>query len=229
MGAEEFGQGFAGAFEGVDDVHISGGGLGARQGLLRVGDVVLDFLEAIGEVVGVAADLAAVVVGFVLAGAGDGHLDEHGGDRGEDHHGDGGDRVDAVVFVAGTAEEHEELSGVGDDGGHHGGDGGGQDVAVLDVGELVGEDAGDLVVVEDAHDAGGDGDGCVVGVAAGGEGVGLVGVDNADFGHRQAGAVGEVLDEGVELRGFFARDFLGAAPAQDEGVAAPVAVEVHGD
>jgi hypothetical protein len=37
----------------------------------------------------------------------------------------------------------------------------------------------------------------------------------------------EVLDEGVELRCFFARDFLGAAPAQDEGVAAPIAVEVH--
>ena len=48
--------------------------------------------------------------------------------------------------------------------------------------------------------------------------------ESPDFGHRQAGAVREVLDEGVELRGFFARDFLGAAPTQDEGVAAPVAV-----
>ena len=84
------------------------------------------------------------------------------------------------------------------------------------MGELVGEDAGDLVVVEDAHDAGGDGDGGVLGVAAGGEGIRLIGVDDADARHGEAGAAREFLDEVVELRCLFARDFLGAAPAQDE-------------
>ena len=54
------------------------------------------------------------------------------------------------------------------------------------------------------------------GMAAGSEGIRLIGVDDADARHGEAGAAREFLDEVVELRGLFARDFLGAAPAQDE-------------
>ena len=70
---------------------------------------------------------------------------------------------------------------------------------LLHVAQLMRQHAGDLLAAEMAQQAGGCRDRGVLGVAAGGEGVGLVLVDQVDARHRQAGALGQALDDAVEL------------------------------
>jgi hypothetical protein len=64
----------------------------------------------------------------------------------------------------------------------------------------MGEHAGDLLRREQAHEPGVDGDGGMLRIAPGGEGVGLIVVDHVDLGHRQAGALGEIAHQAIELR-----------------------------
>jgi len=63
--------------------------------------------------------------------------------------------------------------------------------------------------------------------AAGREGVRLVLVDDVDPRHRQAGALGELLDDAVELGRLVRSDLLRVGHAQDHAVAVPVGEEVH--
>ena len=120
--------------------------------------------------------------------AADRHLDQHRGERGEDHS-DERRRSGRADCARGRrrAEEEAELRQHRDGAGDGRRDGHGQRVAVLDVGQLVRDHAGDLVAVEQAHQAGGDRDRGVLRVAAGGEGVRLVAADEIDLGHRQPG------------------------------------------
>ena len=79
------------------------------------------------------------------------------------------------------------------------------------VAQLMRHHAGDLLAAEMAQQAGGRGHGGVLGIAAGGEGVGLLLVDDVDARHRQAGALGEVLHDAVELGRLVGPDLLRVA------------------
>ena len=175
-----------------DDEHLLGAGVAVLHGDLSAGHAQL--VQGTGQGQGLAADAGAGLVGQVLTRAGDGHLDDAGGDGGQDGQQERGDGVGAAFLViAAAAEDGGELHEVGDaddDRGQHTGDGLDQDVTVGDVADLVGDDAAQLFGAEDAHDAVGDGHHTVLGVAAGGEGVGRVFGDDTDAGLGDAGIGG---------------------------------------
>ena len=95
---------------------------------------------------GLPADLRALAVGLVFAGAADGHLHEACGERPEDHERERADEADLVVAVAASAEEEGEVREHGDGAGDGRRDRHEQRVVVLDVAELVREHAGKLFV-----------------------------------------------------------------------------------
>ena len=95
------------------------------------------------------------------------------------------------------------------------------------MGELMAQHAGDLLRRQQAHEAGVDGDGGMLRIAAGGEGVGLIVVDHVDLGHRQAGALGEIAHQGIELRGARLVDLPRAIHGQHHAVGIPIGEEVH--
>ena len=93
--------------------------------------------------------------------------------------------------------------------------------------ELVRQHAGHFLAAEVLQQAGIDRDRGMLGAAAGGEGVRLVLVDQVDLRHRQAGALGQLLDDAVELGRLVGPDLLRVGHAQDHAVAVPVGEEVH--
>ena len=145
---------------GVDDL------LGRGEGC--PGHAELELAQRRREGERVAGEAGAVLVGVVLAGAGDGELHDHRRERGEDRQGQAGDRV-AVLVARPAAEDHaegQELPDRRDDAGDGGGHRRGEDVAVVDVHQLVAEHPAQLALVEQAEDALGAADGGVLGVAA---------------------------------------------------------------
>ena len=93
--------------------------------------------------------------------------------------------------------------------------------------ELVAQHAHDLLAAQMAQQAGVHRHRGMLGAAAGGEGVGLVLVDQVDPRHRQAGALGELLDDLVELGRLGRADLARIAHAQHHRIAVPVSQEVH--
>lgn len=171
-------------------------------------------------------------VGQVLAGAGDAHLDERGGQGRDDGHGQGGQGVAAALLVAAPAhaEDRGPLHHVGqhhDRRGEHGGHGLDEDVAVGDVAQLVADDALDLLGREQAQQALGDGDHGVLRVAAGGEGVGGLLGHEVEPGRGDARAGGHLGQHGVQGRGVLRGQGPGAVHGEDDLVRVPVAHEVH--
>ena len=92
----------------------------------------------------------------------------------------------------------------------------------MHVRELVRQDTAQLVLVDDLQETLGDGHRGVLGVAAGGEGVRLRRGADVDGRHRQAGTLGEVADDGVELRRLGLGDRLGAGGPDGDLVGEPV-------
>ena len=137
------------------------GRVDVHRHLLRVG---VDLLQCAGERFAVPEQFGTAAVGFELTRAGERRLEEHRGDRGEQHHQQGADHVATLVVVA-TAEERTEHRDPRDehDRHRHGrGNRRDQDVAVTDVGDLVGEHATELALVDDLEETLGDGDGRVL-------------------------------------------------------------------
>ena len=188
-------------------------------------------MQGTGQGQGLAADAGAGLVGQVLTRAGDGHLDDAGGDGGQDGQQERGDGVGAAFLViAAAAEDGGELHEVGDaddDRGQHTGDGLDQDVTVGDVADLVGDDAAQLFGAEDAHDAVGDGHHTVLGVAAGGEGVGRVFGDDTDAGLGDAGIGGKLGHHAVQHGGFVFGQLAGLVHGEHDLVRIPVGTHVH--
>ena len=100
---------------------------------------------------------------------------------------------------------------------------------MADVAELVRHHARDLLARQVAQQAGGGRHRGMLGIAAGREGVRLVLVDQVDLGHRQVGALGELLDDAEEFGGGLRPDLLRVAHAQHHLVAVPVGEQVHAE
>ena len=77
MRAEESAHGRANPAEGIDDEHM-GRSRGGIAHLAAIQGIILDFFEGICQLVGVAADFGTIMVGFILAGAGNRHLNQAG-------------------------------------------------------------------------------------------------------------------------------------------------------
>src|SRR5689334_7243501 len=75
----------------------------------------------------------------------------------------------------------------------------------------------ELVVVELVEEAARGGDVRFFRVAAGGESVGRIVLHYPDFGHREAGADAQVLNDTVEFRLRLLRDLLGAGHSENGG------------
>ena len=122
--------------------HHCGDGLGAggfahRRGLCAVGNLVQRGSQGLG----IAGEQAAVFIGVVFAGAGDGHLDQRRGNRRENHAQQCADQAEATGTIAvvsrAATEIHQRIAQIGDDSGHGRGDGGSQDVVVVHVHKFV--------------------------------------------------------------------------------------------
>ena len=165
------------------------------------------------------------MVGFVFAGAADSHLNQHGGDRRQNNHGQRSDRI--AVLVVRAAEEGQKLRGIGDHAGHHGGDRRSQDVAVFDMGKLMAQHAGQLPVIQHVHDAGRDSDSRVIRIAPRGKGIWHIRVYDADFRHGKISICCQLFHQSIELRSVFAGDFLSAIGAQNHRITKPVRKDIH--
>ena len=101
---------------------------------------------------------------------------------------------------------------------------------MLDVGQFVRNNRRDFARFEPLQKARGDRDRGILRVPTGGEGVGLVGVDEIDFWHRDAGIARQPFDGPVEVGRLPRVDLLGVLHAQHQLVGVPVAEEVgdHG-
>ena len=102
-----------------------------------------------------------------------------------------------------------------------------EDVAIAHVAEFMSEHAFQFIVVEQSEDALGYGDGSVVRIASGGEGVGRIGRDDIDLGHRQADFLRQALDDVVDARQIFAADGLGAIGGERDLVGEKVGNEIQ--
>src|ERR1017187_9274460 len=91
----------------------------------------------------------------------------------------------------------------------------------------MGEHALQFVVGEQSEDALGYGDGSVVRIASGGEGVGRVGRDEVDLGHRQADFLRQALDDVVDPRQIFTANRLGAIGGERNLVGEKVGNKIH--
>ena len=148
VGGEELGHEVAHA-AGTHDEKVRGAGGGGHWDALGPG---VEFLEAVDQGVRTADVFGGGGVGGVFARTGDGHLDEGGGQGGEDDHGEFGEdvAVSVVVAAAHAAEDHAPLGHTGEHGDSAGkgcGDGAGEDVAVEHVAQFVGDDAFEFVVI----------------------------------------------------------------------------------
>ena len=174
---------------------------------------------------------APVASAWYSRGTRDRHLDQHRGDRGDDHHRDQPHDAAPVVVVASTAaENHSPLGHVRQQAdrtrnrGRYGTD---QDVAVAHVREFVGHDPGQLFTAEKTQDPCRRGDGRVVRISSCGERVrGVVGNDiNLRHGHVRPHR--QVSNDVIELGGLLLGGFLRAVHLQDDLVAEPVRKRVH--
>ena len=98
---------------------------------------------------------------------------------------------------------------------------------MLHVPQLVGEDPFDLLAAHQAKEPLRRGDGRVVGVPAGREGVRSLFGNDVDLRHRNAGLLGEIPDDRVELGRVGLGHRLRSVHREDDLVRKPVAPEVH--
>ncbi len=188
-----------------------------------------DLVQRRGEGFGVSGQQAAVFVGVVFARAGDGHLDQGGGDRRENHAQQRADQAESAGIVAiiapVVAEVHQGVAQVGDDGGHGGGDGGGQDVTVVHVHEFMAQHAAQFAGVEYLEDSLSAAYGRMPFVASGGEGVRTHGGGDVDARHGLAGLGAQFAHDLVDFGGFLFADFPRAHGGDGEFVGKPVGAE----
>ena len=91
----------------------------------------------------------------------------------------------------------------------------------------MGEHAFEFFVVEQTENALSYGDRSVVRIASGGEGVGRIGRDYVDLGHRQADFLRQALDDVIDARQIFAADGLGAIGGERDLVGEKVGNEIQ--
>ena len=198
-----------------------------RDGL----DTTLEGLERVRERAPFAEQLRGGRVGEILALPRDGELQDHRRDRrDEDRRQRADDAERAVVLVAAEQPaELEEVRDCRDCGADHRGDRRHEDVPVQHVGELVREHAANLLAGEVAHEALGDGHGRVLRAPARRKCVRLLGRDQVQPRHRQAGPLRQILDVGVDLGCGRPLERLSAAHLQRDPVGEPVHREVEAD
>lgn len=226
MGGEKLADGFGA--EGVGD-HDGGHGPG-RVGRPHGGrrHPGLDLGQGVRQSFRILGQLAAVFVRVVLAGAGDGHLNQRGANGGQDHGQQGAQRIgSAAVIIPAATEVHEGITQVSDDHGHGGGDGRSEDVMVIDMHELMAQDAADLAIVEHLQDPLGTADRRVPLVAAGREGVGRHGRGDVNLRHGFAGLGGQLAHDGIEIGRLLLRDLASAHGGGGQPVREPVGAKGH--
>ena len=132
----------------------------------------------------------AGLVRQIFPGPGDGHLDEHGGNGGDDGHHQDADNAAAFVVVPHAAENGAEAGNTRQDHdspGHGRGNGGDEDVPVAHMAQLMGQNPLQLSGGEQAHDALGGRHRGMLRVAARGKGVGRVIRNDVDPGFGDTG------------------------------------------
>jgi len=174
-----------------------------------------------------------LLVRKVFAGAGDRHLDQHGGDGGDDRHRQRTDEsaTPLVVVAPSRAQDRSPLEHASQHGygaGKGGGDGGDKDIPVADMGELVGHYPLKLIRGKDAQNPVGGGYCSVGGISPGGEGVGALGRDDVDPRHGEAGLQRKPAHHAVKGGMVVLADFAGAVHLEDDLVGKPVGEEIHG-
>src|SRR6266542_1304363 len=179
----------------------------------------LELLQCAGQRIRIAVDARARLVRAVLTRARDGEVNDRRGDRRENDHEQGGERVHAIVIVRATeaAEDERPLRHVGEQRDRTGDgrrDARNQDVVVADMPELVRQHTGQLIARQDAHDARRDGDHRVSGVTSGGERAGRRAIDDGHPRLGQARVRRQLLDELVQLRCLFLADLARTGHAQ---------------
>jgi hypothetical protein len=141
VGGEERCEADPSAGERVDDVLVRLGGL-HRHG--HGGGRSFQLGKGAGQRFPAAGEAGTGAVGFVLAAAGQGHLQQGRSYRGEQRRDEQGQRVGMAVLVVVASESgapHGHVGHEADAGGDRRGDGADEHVAIGDVGELMGEHA----------------------------------------------------------------------------------------
>ncbi len=169
--------------------------------------IILDFLQGISQIIRIAANFTAIMVGLILTRTADGHLNQHSGNRCQNNHCQSGNRVAAILVIR-VAKEGQKLCRVGDNRCHHSRNRSRQDIAILNMGELMGQDARELIVVQHIHDSRSNSHGCMVRIAARGKSIWHIAVDDANLRHGEVGISGQFLHQLEKLRSIFPGDFL---------------------
>ena len=191
----------------------------------------VDLLERLRQTMGTPCNSRAPLVGGELARARDRRLDDECGEGCQDGGGQKDEHVAAAPVLIHPTNPPEDEPPPRNRGEHH--DGGGdrgrdracEDVAVLHVRQLMTDHAFELRVAEESQDPVGRGHRGVFRTASRREGVGGVGRDHVNLGHRQACPLGEPLDQTVQpvLR----PHRLGLIHRQYDSIREPVRPEVH--
>ena len=209
----------------IDNEHMRGGRIVFSFGVINDLRSALQLVERRCQPQRMTADFSTCAVGGIFAGARDRHLDQHGGNRCQDHNQDGADQPERVVAVA--AEEHRKGRQHGNRPGDGRGDGHDQRVAVFHMGQFMRHDTGDLLRRQDAQQAAGRRHRCVFRITPRRKRVGLVRIDDIDLRHRQASTIGKLFDRAVKPRRRARIDFGRAVHRQHHPVGIPVGEHVH--
>ena len=173
----------------------------------------------------IAADGRTIPIRSKLPGTGDGHLNEHGGNRSQDHHQEGRQGAAAVPV---PAAEKEGKSGQQCDGRTDGGrNRSGQDVPVLDVRQFVGNHPFEFFARQQTDNAVGHRHGRMGGVASRGKGIWLIPGDHIDLRHGQTRPLAQPVHHVDQFGGFCPGYLLGPIHAQHDGSTEPVASEIE--
>ena len=214
------------AGQGIDDIHL-GRGRVDLHGSLPV--VAVELLQGASQGMGAAGDGGSGRIGLVFTAAGDGHLNQGRGQRGDNHHRQGCHGI-AVFVIAPAAEDKSPLGHgcqVADGACHYRCHGADQDVPVTDMAQFMGNHSLQFLPAQYVHDAAGDGDGGMLRITAGGKGVGRGIVHQVDPRFGNIGLPGQVFHQTVQFRGLIKRDLPGPVHFKSEFVAVPVGKEIE--
>ena len=89
----------------------------------------------------------------------------------------------------------------------------------------MGQNAADFIFIEEIHDPCRCRYGCVGRISSGCKGVGHVGRNDVDFGHRQIGTLRQIGYDAVQIVIF--SDLFGLISPQYHGIAEPIGEEIH--
>ena len=195
--------------------------------LTAIQGIILDFFEGICQIVGIATNHGTIMVGFILTGAGNRHLNQAGSQWRKKDHQEGSNRIAAFVIITAAAEEGKELCRIGDDRSHHGRNRARQDIAILHMGQFMSQYAGQLVIVQGPHNPRRYRYRRMGRITAGRKGIWRVLVDDVNTRHGKLCVSGQIFHQAIELRGFLPADFAGVIHLEDHGVTKPVGKEIH--